>query len=272
MVADRIKQTLADIHGAGVAGASGYDLIVRHARFEEGCLQYAAGTNALAWLIPADGRLLVVGAGKAAASLARGLEHVLGERIDGGCIIVKYGHGEALERIRIVEAAHPIPDGASVSGTEQLLATLEGLRPQDRVIVALTGGASALMVAPVDPLKLADKARVSELLIASGASIEEINTVRRRLSKVKGGGLLQAIEPASSLTLAISDVPHARHRDDWLGPLRAHRRSTGRRALPLSSAMGWQMRCPPPFSTSCGAIRRRGRGRTALPPSPSTAT
>ena len=207
MVAERIKRTLADIHAAGVAGASGYDLIVRNARFRDDRLVYTDAAGSLEWLVPADGRLLVVGAGKAAASLARGLEHVLGDRIDGGCIIVKYGHGEALRRIRIVEAAHPIPDASSVSGTEQLLATLEGLRPQDRVIVVLTGGASALMVAPVEPLNLADKARVSELLIASRASIEEINTVRRRLSRVKGGGLLAAIEPASSLTLAISDIP-----------------------------------------------------------------
>ena len=207
MVDDRVKRVLADIHGAGVAAASGWGLIVQNARFTDGCLHYADGDESIAWPIPVEGRLLVVGAGKAAASLARGLEHVLGDRIDDGCVIVKYGHGEALRRIRIVEAAHPIPDAASVAGTEQVAATLRGLRPQDRVIVVLTGGASALLVAPVEPLLLADKARASDLLIACGASIEEINTVRRRLSKVKGGGLLAQIEPACSLTLAISDVP-----------------------------------------------------------------
>ena len=207
MVARRVKHILSQVHAAGVAGASGYNRVVEHARFEAGCFSYDDGHQSAYWPIPADGRLIVVGAGKAAASLARGLEFVLGERIDGGCIVVKYGHREELRRVSVIEAAHPIPDQAGIAGTEQLLAALAGLRAQDRVIVALTGGASALLVSPVEPLQLADKALVSQVLIGSGASIEEINTVRRHLSRVKGGGLLEAIDPASSLTLAISDVP-----------------------------------------------------------------
>jgi hydroxypyruvate reductase len=207
MVKARRKSTLADIHAAGIAAASGFELICRNSKFADGVWRYDDGISSLKWEIPSDGRLIVVGAGKAAASLARGLEVVFGDRIDGGCVVVKYGHAEHLERIEIVEAAHPIPDEASVTATHRVIETVTGLSSRDRVIVALTGGASSLLVAPVAPLTLADKAMVSEVLIASGASIEEINTVRRRLSNVKGGRLLDSIGPAPSLTLAISDVP-----------------------------------------------------------------
>ncbi|WCT74158.1 DUF4147 domain-containing protein [Sphingomonas naphthae] len=207
MVDDSLKAILADIHRAGVVAASGQDLILRHSRFDGDGWTYGDGADALRWDIPRDGKLVVVGAGKAAASLAEGLEAVFGDRIDRGCVVVKYGHGGDLRHIRLLEAAHPIPDAASVAATRAMRECLEGLGPDDRVIVALTGGASSLLVAPRPPLTLADKARVSELLIASGASIEEINRVRRRLSEVKGGGLLDGMGGASSLTLAISDVP-----------------------------------------------------------------
>lgn len=163
--------------------------------------------RAIDWRLPTDGRLIVIGAGKAAASMAKGLEAVLGDRIDDGCIIVKHGHGQQLTRIRQSEAGHPLPDQAGVDATVDLLRTTERLTERDCVIVALTGGASALMVAPVEGVTLADKAAATEMLLRSGASIEEINWVRKRLSKVKGGRLLDHLGRASILTLLISDVP-----------------------------------------------------------------
>lgn len=159
------------------------------------------------WTIPAGGRLIVVGAGKAAASMAKGIEAVLGDRIDDGCIIVKHGHREDLHYIRQLEAGHPIPDEAGVSATTELLRTITGLTSEDRVIVLVTGGASALMVAPVDGVTLREKASATDMLLRSGATIEEINGIRKRLSRVKGGRLLDHVGGACVLTLLISDVP-----------------------------------------------------------------
>lgn len=162
---------------------------------------------AIDWRLPWDGRVVVIGAGKAVGSLARGLETILGDRIDDGCVIVKHGHHEALTRIRQFEAGHPVPDEAGVLATQAMLRTVEGLTEHDSVIVLLTGGASALMVAPVNGVTLGEKAAATEMLLRSGASIEEINRVRKRLSLVKGGRLLDHVGKASVLTLLISDVP-----------------------------------------------------------------
>ena len=163
--------------------------------------------RAIGWPLAPDGRIVVIGAGKAVGSMAKGLETLLGERISDGCIIVKHGHDEPLTRIRQLQAGHPIPDAQGVEATAEMLRTIDGLTERDSVIVLLTGGASALMVAPVDGVTLEEKAGVTGMLLRSGASIEEINAVRKRLSRVKGGGLLDHIGPASVLTLLISDVP-----------------------------------------------------------------
>jgi glycerate 2-kinase len=141
------------------------------------------------------------------AAIAKGLEDQFGDRIAGGCIITKYGHTEQLSRIRQVQAGHPIPDEQGVRGTRMVLDMLEELGSNDRVFVLVTGGASALLVAPAPPISLADKAAVTSLLIRSNASIEEINTVRQALSEVKAGRLLERIFPAQSMTLLISDIP-----------------------------------------------------------------
>lgn len=163
--------------------------------------------EAIDWPLAPAGRVVVIGAGKAVGSLAKGLETLLGDRISDGCIIVKHGHDERLTRIRQLQAGHPIPDAQGVQATAEMLRTVEALTERDSVIVLLTGGASALMVAPVDGVTLEEKAAVTGMLLRSGASIEEINAVRKRLSRVKGGGLLDQIGPASVLTLMISDIP-----------------------------------------------------------------
>lgn len=163
--------------------------------------------KAINWPLHPEGRIFVIGAGKAAGSLAKGLETLLGDRLSDGCVIVKHGHAEPLTRIRQLQAGHPIPDAQGVDATAEMLRTVEGLTERDSVIVLLTGGASALMVAPIEGLTLHEKAAVTDMLLRSGASIEEINAVRKRLSRVKGGGLLRHLQPASVLTLLISDVP-----------------------------------------------------------------
>ena len=201
------RAILRDIFASAIEAVRGADLIRSRSSFVGNAWTYEHGGTRIAWPIPTGGRLLVVGAGKAAASLALGLEQILGERVDGGALVVKYGHVEPLKRITQYEGGHPVPDAAGLAGTGAVLRLLEGLTPDDRVFVALTGGASSLLLAPADGLSLADKVQATEVLLASGASISEINTIRKLLSKVKGGGLLSAIGPAQSMTLMISDVP-----------------------------------------------------------------
>ena len=154
----------------------------------------------------ADGRLMVFGAGKAAAHLAKALESRLHDRDYSGRIVVKYGHGVPLERILVEEGGHPLPDASGLRATERLLEDLNKTRAEDRIVFLLTGGASALLVAPAEGLTLEDKIGVTELLLRSGATIQELNAVRKHLSAVKGGRLLERMVPARVLTLLVSDV------------------------------------------------------------------
>jgi glycerate 2-kinase len=152
------------------------------------------------------GRVIVAGAGKAAASLARGMEEVLAGRIDAGSIIVKHGHAEALSVVRALEADHPVPGAASLAATQELLLLLEATTAADAVFFLLTGGASSLLCMPAEGISFADKASVGRLLVNSGATIEEINIVRKHLSAVKGGRLRRRTPARTFCALAISDV------------------------------------------------------------------
>ncbi len=151
-------------------------------------------------------RIFVVGAGKAAAPMAAALEQVLGRRITDGLVIVKYGHAGSLRRIRLVEAGHPLPDAAGERGAAQMLDLLRSASEDDLVVCLISGGGSALLPAPVPGLSLQDKIAVTGLLLRSGATIQEINIVRKHLSQVKGGRLAQAAAPARLLVLVLSDV------------------------------------------------------------------
>jgi len=153
-----------------------------------------------------EGRLLVLGAGKASAHLAAAVEKRLVETDYEGRVVVKHGHGFPLRRLVVEEGGHPLPDEASVLATEHLLEELTGLTPKDRVLFLLTGGASSLLVAPAPGISLADKVGVTDGLLRCGATIQELNTVRKHLSRVKGGRLLQRIAPARVQTLLVSDV------------------------------------------------------------------
>lgn len=150
-------------------------------------------------------RIFAVGAGKASARMAQALEHVLGKHLDGGLVVVKTGHTLPTKRITILEAGHPIPNQAGVRATQRLLALLHGLTPRDLLFVLLSGGASSLLPAPVPGLTLTDKQRTTRLLLHCGATINEINIVRKHLSLSKGGGLI-AVTRARISTLILSDV------------------------------------------------------------------
>ena len=152
-----------------------------------------------------SGRVLVIGAGKASARMAEAVEAAWGPC--EGLVITRYGYGRSCKGIRIIEAAHPVPDAAGLEATEQMLALLHGAGEGDFVLALISGGASALLVAPAGAITLAEKQAVNQALLASGAPIGQMNVVRKHLSRVKGGRLAAAAYPAQMLALMISDVP-----------------------------------------------------------------
>lgn len=152
-----------------------------------------------------QGRVVVIGAGKASARMAEAVEAAWGPC--EGLVITRYGYARPCQGIEIVEAAHPVPDAAGSAATDRMLSVLHGLGAQDFVLALISGGASALLTAPAKGVSLADKQRVNAALLASGAPIDQMNTLRKHLSRVKGGQLAAAAYPAKMLTLMISDVP-----------------------------------------------------------------
>ncbi|MEW8663472.1 MAG: glycerate kinase [Candidatus Thiodiazotropha sp.] len=155
---------------------------------------------------PPTGRTLVVGAGKAAASMAKAVE----EHWDGplsGLVITRYDHGVPLDHIELVEAAHPVPDEAGRQAARRILEMAQALGPDDMMLCLISGGGSALLALPADGITLEDKQQINKSLLRSGATISEMNCVRKHLSAIKGGRLAAAAAPAQVVTLLISDVP-----------------------------------------------------------------
>jgi len=151
-------------------------------------------------------RIFICGAGKGTAPMTRAMEELLGDYVMGGDIIVKYDHIDRLQKIQLHEAAHPVPDLNTLKATKQLLNNFESLTEKDCVFVLLTGGGSALMEILPDEIKLVDLQGLSTALLACGASIHEINCIRKHISLVKGGQLARFIHPARCISLALSDV------------------------------------------------------------------
>jgi len=151
-------------------------------------------------------RILVVGAGKASAAMAQAAEDVLGDRIQDGWINVKYGHTLPLRRVRLHEAGHPVPDAAGWQGAQSMEAMLRRSGPRDLVLCLLSGGGSALLPYPVDGVKLEEKQELTRLLLESGAAIQEINTLRKHVSRIKGGRLARMAHPSPLISMILSDV------------------------------------------------------------------
>ena len=160
---------------------------------------------------PVSGRTVVVGAGKASAAMARAFEAAWPAKGQSGpldgIVVTRHGHAVPCERIKIVEASHPVPDHAGEEAARDILELAQGLGPEDQLVCLVSGGGSALLTLPAPGLSLADKQAVTRALLRSGATIGEINTVRKHLSAIKGGRLAAAAAPARVVTLAISDVP-----------------------------------------------------------------
>jgi hydroxypyruvate reductase len=153
------------------------------------------------------GRCIVVGAGKSAAVMAAALEGAWADVDMSGVVVTRYGHAVPTKRITVIEASHPVPDANSEAGARRVLAAVEGLGSADLVLALMSGGASALLALPAAGLTLDDKQQINRALLASGATISEMNAVRKHLSAIKGGRLAAAAAPARVVTLAISDVP-----------------------------------------------------------------
>ena len=159
---------------------------------------------------PARGRTVVIGAGKAAAAMAAAVEaHWPTDALPrlGGMVVTRYGHGAPTARIRVVEAAHPVPDAAGEMAAAEMFEHVRGLTTDDLVLCLISGGGSALLALPAPGLTLADKQAVNKALLKSGANIHEMNCVRKHLSAIKGGRLALACAPARVVTLGISDIP-----------------------------------------------------------------
>ncbi|GLS39059.1 hydroxypyruvate reductase [Mesorhizobium tianshanense] len=152
------------------------------------------------------GRTVVIGAGKGSAQMAAAFEKVWDGPIEG-LVVTRYGYGAKCERIEIIEAAHPVPDAAGLEASRRLLAKVRGLTADDLVVAFISGGGSALLPSPADGLTLADEIAVNEALLASGAPIATMNTVRKHVSTIKGGRLAAAAYPAKVVSLVVSDIP-----------------------------------------------------------------
>ena len=185
---------------------------------------------------PPKGRTVVIGAGKASAAMAQALERSWAGPLSG-LVVTRYGYAVPCERIEIVEAAHPVPDAAGREAAQRMLRTVRGLSADDLVICLVSGGGSALLPLPGEGVTLEDKQAINRALLDSGASITEMNCVRRHLSAIKGGRLAAACHPARVVNLLISDVPGDNPMDIASGPTVAHpthaqRPAAGLRAMP----------------------------------------
>jgi hydroxypyruvate reductase len=198
----RLRQDALNIFHSALKAVDPEEAIRRHLRLEADTLSVGDRRYAL----NACERILVVGAGKAVAPMAKALEDLLGDRITAGILVVKDGHGLPLKKIRIQEAGHPVPDERGVAGTLEILKLLESAGERDLVICLISGGGSALLIAPSEGIRLADKQAATKNLLACGATIHEINTIRKHLSRAKGGQLARAAHPARVLSLILSDV------------------------------------------------------------------
>ncbi|NPV55408.1 MAG: glycerate kinase [Anaerolineae bacterium] len=198
----RLRRMALDIIEHALAAADPYHAAMRLIHLEGETLHIGA----LALDLRRFERVLVIGAGKATAPIATALESILGERISGGLVVLKHGYPAQLAHIEVVHGAHPLPDTHGHAGAQRMFDLVGTCTQKDLVIAAITGGSSALLPLPVAGVSLADKQRINELLLLSGADITQINAVRKHLSRIKGGWLAQRVLPATLVNLTVSDV------------------------------------------------------------------
>ncbi len=199
-----LRRHLSSIYGVALQAVDPFTAVTRFVR-REGDILLVDGRP---YDLTAYRSLFLVGLGKAGVPMAEAVEQVAGERLSSGVVIVKYGHGGRLRVTRVLEAGHPEPDDAGLEAAGELLDFIRrNVGPQDLLFVVISGGGSALSPAPASGITLADKKRATSLLLRSGATIHEMNALRKHLSRIKGGRLLAHARGAEVVALVLSDVP-----------------------------------------------------------------
>lgn len=198
----QLRRDAVRILKASLAAADPMEAVARHVRITGDVL--IAGRSR--YSLKRFDRVFVVGAGKASAAMAVPVERMLGRRITGGLINVKYGHTARLKRIALHECGHPVPDAAGVEGAQRIAEVVSGAGDRDLVLCLISGGGSALMPAPAAGITLEEKQETTKLLLACGATIHEINAVRKHISTLKGGQLARLAYPATTIAIILSDV------------------------------------------------------------------
>jgi hydroxypyruvate reductase len=199
---DQMRKDALDIFLAGVGAVEPEAAVKRHCQREGNQLRIHKKVHDLTQFK----NVYIIGAGKAGGPMARAMEDILGERVTEGLVCVKYGHLAELSRVELIEAAHPVPDDKGLAAAEAILGLVSKAGEEDLVLCLLSGGGSALLPLPAEGLSLEDKQETTKTLLACGASIHEINAVRKHMSRVKGGGLARAAYPATLVSLILSDV------------------------------------------------------------------
>jgi len=198
----KLRDDALAIFDAGIKAVDPVIAVKRHLRLEDSILSVENRTYDLTNY----NEVHIVGAGKASAAMAKPLEDILGDRIKASAVNVKYGHAVPLKIVRVNEAGHPIPDEEGLKGTKQIIQLLQETGERDLVICLVSGGGSALLPSPAEGLTLENKQRVTKLLLEVGATIHEINAVRKHISQVKGGRLARLAYPSTLISLVLSDV------------------------------------------------------------------
>ncbi len=199
---EKTKKTLQEIFMAGIRAVDPEEAVRRHVELSGNELK----VGACSYRLDRFKRIFVTGFGKGTAPMAKALEQILGDRLTEGWITVKYGHGMPLEKVRVMEAGHPVPDQAGLEAARYVLERLQGCSEHDLVLCAFSGGGSALFPAPRPPLDLGEKQATTRLLLECGATIFELNSLRKHLSSAKGGQLARIAYPARVISLFLSDV------------------------------------------------------------------
>lgn len=209
-----MREKLVQIFRAGLERVNPYTMINRHVRLEDNHLVVEIEDRRVEINLGEFKRIIIMGAGKASAPMALALEEILGERIDQGLVCVKYGHTAELKRVKLVEAGHPIPDKNGVKAARRMAALAVQADAETLVINCISGGGSALLPYPMDlqtshglvDLTLDEKQQTTSALLRCGADIREINCIRKHISSIKGGRLLQMLHPARVVNFILSDV------------------------------------------------------------------